>query len=46
MFVSKKLSYALVAVCALFLSVETMLTQNINVTGKVTDKNCRMKKNH
>ena len=39
MFVSKKLSYAFVAVCALFLSMGTMLAQNINVAGKVTDKN-------
>ena len=39
MFVSKKLSYAFVAVCALFLSMGTMLAQNVNVAGKVTDKN-------
>lgn len=38
MFVSKKLSYVLVAMCAMFLTMGTVLAQNINVTGKVTDK--------
>ncbi len=38
MFVTKKLSYIIVAMCALVLSMGTMWAQNLNVTGKVTDK--------
>jgi len=38
MFVSKKLNYVLVVICAMFLSMGTMLAQNITVSGKVTDK--------
>lgn len=37
MFVTKKLSYIIVAMCALVLSMGTMWAQNVNVTGKVTD---------
>ena len=39
MFVSKKLGRFMVAMCALVLSAGTMLAQNINVAGKVADKN-------
>ena len=39
MFVTKKLSHLLVAMCALVLSMGTGWAQNVNVTGKVTDKN-------
>ena len=38
MFVSKRLSCFLAAICALFLSVGTMSAQNLNVTGTVVDK--------
>jgi len=38
MSVSKKLSYAFVAICALILSVGSMWAQNISVSGTVTDK--------
>jgi TonB-linked outer membrane protein, SusC/RagA family/TonB-dependent outer membrane receptor, SusC/RagA subfamily, signature region len=39
MFVSKKLGRFIVAMCALVLSMGQMWAQNINVTGKVSDKN-------
>lgn len=39
MFITKKLSRLLVATCALILSTGTIWAQNMNVTGKVTDKN-------
>jgi len=38
MFVSKKLRHLMMAMFALVLSAGTMWAQNINVTGKVTDK--------
>ncbi|MBQ0123187.1 MAG: SusC/RagA family TonB-linked outer membrane protein [Bacteroidales bacterium] len=38
MSVSKKLSYAFVALCALILSAGSMWAQNISVSGTVTDK--------
>lgn len=39
MFVSKKLSYVLVAMCALILSVGSMWAQNVAVSGTVSDQN-------
>ncbi len=39
MFVTKRLGHLLVAMCVLALSMGTAWAQNVNVTGKVTDKN-------
>ena len=39
MFVTKRLSRFLVAMCVLVLSMGTVWAQNVNVTGKVTDRN-------
>jgi len=38
MFITKKLGHLLVAVCAVVLSMGTIGAQNLNVTGKVSDK--------
>ena len=39
MSITKKMSYALVAICALVLSMGQMWAQNISVSGKVSDQN-------